>query len=53
MGVDQEKLLLIPMEKTDQLDLPEDYTVVPAVVLQKERQLCQNHVIQYIQFKEF
>jgi len=37
MGVDQGKLKIVLMEKTYQLDLPEDYTVVPAVVLQKEK----------------
>jgi len=37
LGIDQEKLLLVPVEKTDQLDLPEDYTIVPDVVLKKEK----------------
>ena len=37
MGVDQENLSLVPLQKSDRHDLPEDYTIVPAVAVKKEK----------------
>ena len=35
MGISQEKLILIPMEKTEKYELPDDFIIVPAVAFKK------------------
>ena len=40
MGVDQEKLTLVTMGTYAKCNLPDDYTIVPAVVLKKAYLIC-------------
>ena len=37
MGVSQEKITLVPMEMTEKYELPNDFAIVPAVALKKEK----------------